>query len=534
MMRICFGMLLIGLTFGCEDRPSGQDRPNILFVISDDQSFAHTSFAGSNFVNTPGFDKIAHEGVYFANCYAGSPGCAPSRSAIVTGRHHWQNEQSGQHASVWLKKYVSFIDQLENNGYRTGRTGKGVGPFRYDAEGEDPLIRKTDAAGLTRSNIRYSPDNDQRHSTGISKINYFENFKYFLENSRKDTPFFFWFGAYEPHRVYEKGSWKRLGKKLEDAEVPGFLPDSEVTRGDILDYAVEIEWFDQHLQKMLEYLEATGELENTIVIVTADNGMPFPRAKSNAYEYGVHVPMAIRYPKNFPGGRVVDDPIGFIDLAPTMLEVTNTGKEGMPAMSGRSFLDILKSKEEGIVDSTRKYALSGRERHSSSRYLNLGYPQRAIKNKDFIFIWNMKPERWPAGAPQKFDSNDTTRLLPIHGLDQNGQYIPDAAYTDIDDSPTKTYIIENLKQDDTKRYFTLAHGKRPEYELYNVTRDPFCLENLSGVLAFRAVENELKEALLKELKRSNDPRITGPDTEIFDRYKRYSRMRKFPKPEQVE
>ena len=102
--------------------------PNILFAISDDQSFAHTSFAGCGFVNTPAFDRIAKEGIYFTNCYAGSPGCAPSRSALVTGRHHWQNEQAGQHASSWLKKYVSFIDLLEANGYITGRTGKGVSP----------------------------------------------------------------------------------------------------------------------------------------------------------------------------------------------------------------------------------------------------------------------------------------------------------------------------------------------------------------------------------------------------------------------
>ena len=100
------------LMTGCNDKEKGKtalDRPNILFVINDDQSFAHTSFSGSRFVQTPGFDRVAANGVYFTNCYAGSPGSAPSRSALVTGRHHWQNEQSGQHASSWLKKYVPFI-----------------------------------------------------------------------------------------------------------------------------------------------------------------------------------------------------------------------------------------------------------------------------------------------------------------------------------------------------------------------------------------------------------------------------------------
>ena len=146
-------ILLITVGFGCKDKntPVEMQRPNILFAISDDQSFAHTSFTGCKFVNTPAFDRIASEGIYFNNCFAGSPGCAPSRSTIVTGRYHWQNEQSGQHASSWLKKYVPFIDLLEANGYRTGRTGKGVSPFQYARDENDSLWRKTDAGGIEHS-----------------------------------------------------------------------------------------------------------------------------------------------------------------------------------------------------------------------------------------------------------------------------------------------------------------------------------------------------------------------------------------------
>tara|TARA_R110000868_G_scaffold220806_1_gene472216 strand:- start:25 stop:909 length:885 start_codon:yes stop_codon:yes gene_type:complete len=268
---------------------SAQNRPNILFAISDDQSFFHTGYEGSNFVKTPAFDRVAREGVYFSNVYAGSPGCAPSRSAIITGRHHWQNEQAGQHASAWLKKYVPFVDLLEKNGYATGRTGKGVGPFQYARTEEDSLWRKNDAAGVSHSNLKYEEQNDERFAKGINTTNYFGNFRYFVEHITKDKPFFFWYGGYEPHRSYEKGSWKNMSKNLKDVDVPQFLPDNDEIRGDLLDYAVEIEWFDLHLHRMLEYLEEIGELENTIVIVTADNGMPFPRAKANSYEYGVHV-----------------------------------------------------------------------------------------------------------------------------------------------------------------------------------------------------------------------------------------------------
>ena len=532
-----FVIFFFAITFiSCETKTSEPKRPNILFAISDDQSFAHTSFAGCNFIETPAFDRVATEGVYFTNCIAGSPGCAPSRSSIVTGRYHWQNEQSGQHASSWMKKYVPFIDLLDANGYVTGRTGKGVSPFRYASSDADSLWRKTDAGGIMHSAIRYEKGTaeDDRTAGGIGSFNYFENFKFFLDSVKADKPFFFWYGANEPHRKFEQDSWKRNNKNLADVEVPGFFPDHEIVRGDILDYAVEIEWFDLHLQRMLTYLEEIGELENTIVIVTADNGMAFPRAKANGYEYGVHVPFAVRFPKDFPGGRIIDDPLSFADLAPTILELTKTSQEGMMPISGKSVLSILKSNKQGIVDEGKKYVYTGRERHSSSRYLNWGYPQRMIRSENFLFIWNMKPDRWPAGAPQRIVAGSTDELCPMYGIDENGVHQSAWAFTDIDGAPTKSYIIENMNDENVRPFFDLAHAKREEFEMFDIKDDPFCLNDLIGNADFAEIEKELKTTLIQELKKSKDPRVVGPDTEVFDSYIRYSPMREFPKPDDVE
>lgn len=535
-------ILLYGITFifliqisGCV-QPEEPKRPNILFAISDDQSFAHTSFAGCKFIKTPAFDRVASEGIYFTNCNAGSPGCAPSRSTIVTGRYHWQNEQSGQHASSWMKKYVPFIDLLDANGYVTGRTGKGVSPFRYARSEADSLWRKTDAGGIEHSQINYengTPE-DERTAGGIAATNYFENFKYFMENVRSDKPFFFWYGAKEPHRGFEQDSWKRNNKKLEDVTVPAFFPDHEIVRGDLLDYAVEIEWFDLHLERMLNYLEEIGELDNTIVIVTSDNGMAFPRAKANGYEYGIHVPFAVRFPKDFPGGRIVNDPVSFADIAPTILELTNTNSQGMLPISGKSILKTLKSKKEGTVDPEKKYIFTGRERHSSSRYKNWGYPVRTIRSQEYLLIWNMKPERWPAGAPQRIVKGTTDELWPMYGIDENGIHQSDWAFTDIDAAPTKSYIIENMKDENMKPYFEWAHAKRPEFELFNIQKDEYCIANLIGKPEVADIEKEMRSVLLEELKKSEDPRIVGPDKEVFDSYIRYSPMREFPKPVGIE
>jgi len=528
--------VFVFLFISCSQSKNEQKRPNILFAISDDQSFEHTSFLGCKFVKTPAFDRVASEGIYFSNCIAGSPGCAPSRSALVTGRHHWQNEQSGQHASSWMKKHVPFIDLLDANGYATGRTGKGVSPFRYARDENDSLWRTTDAAGIEHSNIHYeigSPD-DERSARGISTLNYFENFKYFMENVRGEKPFFFWYGSSEPHREFEQDSWKRNGKNLNDVAVPGFFPDHEIVRGDLLDYAVEIEWFDLHLLRMLTYLEEIGELENTIVIVTSDNGMPFPRAKANGYEYGVHVPFAVRFPKNFTGGRIVDDLVGFTDIAPTILELTEISPDGMLPISGKSILNILKSKNQGEVETSGKYVFAGRERHSSSRYMNWGYPQRIIRSKDYLLVWNMKPNRWPAGDPQSIKPGTTDELLPMYGIDENGKHHSDWAFTDIDAAPTKSFIIEHMNDEIIRPFFDLAHAKRPEFEFFNIKKNPFCLNNISGKEEFAETETEMKSALMEELKNSEDPRFVGPDKEIFDSYIRYSPIREFPKPDRLE
>ncbi|NDV64134.1 sulfatase [Bacteroides sp. 224] len=525
-----------GAFSGCRVKEEPLKRPNILFVINDDQSYAHTSFAGCRFVKTPGFDRVASNGIYFENCYGGSPGSAPSRSALVTGRHHWQNKQAGQHASSWMKEYVPFVDLLASNGYHIGFTGKGVAPFQYARNDNDSLWRKGNAAGKPYNKHRYKKDDpsDPRTAGGIESINYYENFRSFLQQREEGQPFYFWYGSTEPHRAYEKGSWKRNGKNLDLVDVPDFLPPSEEVKGDMLDYAVEIEWADSHLCEMLNYLDSIGELDNTIVMVTADNGMPFPRAKANCFEYGVHVPMAISYPKGFPGKRRVSDPIGFADIAPTLLEMAGVEPDGMLPITGRSFVNILKSKKAGVVDDIKRYAYMGRERHSSSRWQNLGYPQRAVRSQDYLLVWNAKPERWPAGAPQTMNK-ETGELYPMYGVQEDGTYHRDWAFSDSDDGPSKAFLIEHYNDPAIHPYFELAFDKRPEFEIYHLENDPFCMENLAGKAAYASIEKELKEVLFNELKRSEDPRVVGPDKEVFESYIRYSgMMRAFPKPDWME
>ncbi len=482
-------------------------RPNILFVISDDQSFPHASAYGSQFVETPAFDRVAEEGVLFTNGFVASPGCSPSRAAMLTGRYPWQIEQAGTHASSFPSKYVVLPDLLEEAGYRVGYTGKGWEPGDWEVSGRD-----RNPAGPAYQEVRL----DSPHQY-MSNIDYAGNFEAFLDEGPDNTPFYFWLGTSEPHRAYEQGIGLEAGKRLEDVDVPSYLPDTPEVRSDLLDYAVEIEWFDHHLEEALSLLEKRGELDNTLIIVTSDNGMPFPRAKANLYEDGIHVPLAIRWGREVTGGRVVDDMISLIDLTPTILEAAGVEPELDYPFSGSSILEILTSGKDGIVDPSRDAAYSGRERHSYSRWNNHTYPQRAIRTQQYLYIRNFTPERWPAGTPRRIDDGE---LTPMH-----------VGYHDIDAAPSLDVMTENADDPYFNRYLYLSVGKRPAEELYDIRKDPGCITNLALDPAYETVTRSLRNRLQDFLETTEEPRVTG-EGEIWESYPRLrGPMREFPPPE---
>jgi uncharacterized sulfatase len=487
-----------------------QERPNILIAISDDQSYPHASAYGCRFIETPAFDRVARQGVLFTHAFAASPGCSPSRAALLTGRYPWQLEHAGTHASSFSAKYVAFPDLLEDAGYFVGFTGKGWGPGNYRDGG-----RSRNPAGPV-----FERHEDQDRPQGISDNDYAANFEDFLKRRPGEQPFCFWYGAHEPHRFFEKGVGEKNGGKLADVEVPTYLPDTPEVRSDLLDYGYEIEWFDKHLGRMLDTLEQAGALDNTIIIVTSDNGMAFPRAKANAYEYGIHMPLAIRWGRHVRGGRVVDDLVSLIDLAPTLLEAAGvehpSARTGQYPMSGRSLSSILRGDKAGIIEPRRTAVFSARERHSSSRYANLAYPQRCMRTRQFLYIRNFRPDRWPAGAPQKYENDGA--LGPMHG-----------GYHDIDACPTLDFFIARRDDPTIGRYFHLSVDKRPAEELYDIVNDPGCLNNLADAPDFAAIKKKLIAMFEDYLWKTADPRIVdGGD--IFETYKRYSRIRQFPPP----
>ncbi len=461
------------------------DRPNILFCIMDDASYPHMSAYETTWVETPAFDRLAAEGILFENAYVPNAKCGPSRAIVLTGRQSWQLRQIGVHLAVWPEtEFMTWMEALSSNGYTAGFTGKGWGPGRVAGNPDRPITGKEYNEHVAPAPARF-----------ISGKHYSRNFRQFLDDQESDQPWAFWYGAHEPHRRYEYGVGARLaGKEPSDVEaVPRYWPDNEVVRNDMLDYAFEIEYADQHLGEMLKLLEERGQLDNTIIVMTADNGMPFPRSKGLQYEISNHMPLAIMWKDGIQNpGRVEHGYVSFVDFAPTFLAAAGVDLEaaGMEPSPGKDMREIF---EDSYRKQDWSYVVLGQERHDYGRPENQGYPIRSIIQDGFLYMHNFKPELWPVGNPE-------------------------TGYLNTDGSPTKTAILNLRREGIDTQFWQINFGKNPQEQLFHIAVDPECLVNLADTPEYQSLKQAMKDKLFTDLARLQDPRVVGPDGDIFDSY----------------
>ena len=454
------------------------DRPNILIALADDAGM-HFGAYGCGWVETPGFDRVAREGVLFTDAYTCNSKCAPSRASIITGRNSWQLEDAANHQCNFPAEFGSVFEALGEHGYHTGHTAKGWAP------GNPGVIdgKPRELTGRAYNERTWEPP-----AEFMNRTDYAANFGDFLEDNPDGWPFCFWYGSTEPHRKYEwRAGIEKNGRRTSDIdEVYAIWPDNEVVRTDLLDYAFEVEVFDRHLRRMLDTLEDRGELQNTLVVVTSDNGMPFPRAKGQEYYYSNHLPLAIMWAEGIRNpGRTVSDMVSFIDFAPTFLDAAGVGEDesGMAPITGKSLSDIFASEQAGQVNPSRDRVLIGKERHDLGRPGDVGYPIRGIFKGDYLYLRNFEADRWPAGNPE-------------------------TGYMNCDGSPTKSEIIR-LRREGETQWWQWSFGKRPGEELYDISTDPACITNLADHPEHAKVKAALSEQLERELTEQGDPRMTG-------------------------
>jgi arylsulfatase A-like enzyme len=496
-----------------------EEPPNILFAFADDwgkYAGCYAVLEGADpwqgLVNTPHVDRIAKEGVLFDNAFVTAPSCTPCRSSILSGQYFFRTGRGAiLQGAIWDESIPTYPLMLEQAGYHIGYTykvwspgtprdaGYGGDRTRYEPAGRrfcqfSQHVAKMMAEGKAMEEAKAELYREVR-----------DNFSAFLDANDTGKPFCYWWGPTNTHRKWIAGSGKSMwGIDPEGLEgkLPPFLPDVDTVREDFADYLGEVAAFDTGLGVLLDMLEERGQLDNTLIVVSGDHGIPgFPYGKCNLYDFGTNVALAVRWPSQVPAGRVVDDFVNLMDLAPTFLEA---GRVEIPdVMTGRSILPVLQSHRHGLVDIERTFVVTGRERHvARARQENRPYPQRALRTLDYLYIINFEPDRWPMGTPNAV----TQDSIPSFDVLANNTFV---AFADLDASPTKAWIIKNKDEEWVDPYYQWAFGKRPMEELYYLRDDPYQINNIAENPAYGDVLEKMHDKLMSILQQTEDPRVTG-------------------------
>ena len=503
-----------------------ESRPNILFFFADDWGRYASIYADPNtpslndVIETPNIDRIGREGLRFTNAFVPVASCSPCRASLATGSYFWRCGSRAflnSFGSDWkgiedpFDALPKFPDILGESGYHTVKSQKTIAFTPTPSNGLDRNMprskEKFPRYGLYVSEANTPTEQQERHDYVVERTR--QELQRAMIGTPDDKPFFFIFGPINVHRPYIADSGENLWgidpDKLEGL-IPKFLPDVPDTRRDFADYLGEVLALDLMLGVMLEELEASGQLDNTLIILSGDHGVPgVPRGKTNCYDFSLRVPLLMRWPKAIQPERVVDDFVNLMDLGPTLIELA--GAQIPDTMDGRSFLTQIQSRKSGWIDPSRNSVVVGRERHfHSAREGNLPYPMRAIRTRDYLYIKNFKPDRWPMGDPDSWNGTGPPTYDELHTNTI-------VTTTDLDASLTKAYMFSHREDPSVAPLFDLTLGKRPEEELYDLRADPDQLRNLATNPENESVLKNLRQEVDTVMRQTSDPRLG----EAFDR-----------------
>lgn len=520
-IAICFALMLVA---SFPPAAHAAERLNILFFFADDWGRYASAYAPletrpspNQVIRTPHIDRIAREGALFRNAFVNAPSCTPCRSSLLSGRYFFQCGHGAILSGArWDPAIPSFPLILRDSGYRIGETWKvwspgtpndapfGAGKYAFE-KGNLPNNFSENVTRMVSEGTSLEAARNKVYEQVRS------NFRDFLAARKAEAPWMYWCGPTTVHRTWVKGSGKALwGIEPEtlQGKLPKFLPDVPEVREDFADYLGEAQAFDAYVGVIVEMLEKAGELDRTVIVISGDHGAPgFPQGKCNLYDFGVGVALAVRWPGTKPG-RVIDDFVNLMDLAPTFVEIA--GGVLPPGMSGRSLQGVMESDKSGQVDPDRTWVVTGRERHvDTARAGNVPYPQRALRTKDFLYIRNFAPDRWPMGDPAGVTDDAEP---PINALEEDTRL----AFADMDAGPTKAWLIHHRRDPQWKPFYDRAFGKRPAEEFFDCRSDPDQVRNLAEDPAYADQKRSYTERLMEILKGAGDPRVTG-DGETFER-----------------
>ncbi len=459
ILFVCLGIL-------CVDSLAAE-KPNILFLLSDDHSYPYLGCYGNKDVRTPNLDRLASQGMRFDRMFVGCPQCVPSRACLMTAR------------SAVAVRMVRFTSPLpaevpalpdllrDKGGYFTGVAGRTFhldGPPTKTPQGQSAIGEILDQKGLR---------------TFTHRVDYVENpgpmrdfggkLARFLDAVPKGKPWFFWLGFSDPHHPWDTQGPQGVPDPAK-LTLPGHLPDLPGVRSDLARYIAEVEHLDGDVQSVLDMLEKRGLANNTVVVFMGDNGMALPHGKGALTDPGIAVPLLVRWLGVVKPGTVTRTLVSGEDFAPTMLEIA--GVAPLKEMSGVSYLKLLR----GEAFEGRKYIFAERGPHGGDGSMKPDILastfdlSRCIRSDNFKLIYNCTPHQ---------------AVAPVDSQRDPGWQEMKAAFA-----------AGTLAPEFVRAYFTTP---RSTYELYDLEADPSELTNLAGNKRYAQIEYELKRALTERM-----------------------------------
>lgn len=473
-LRRLFPCLFLVMMFGGpawadEPRADSTGKPNLVLIIADDMNWDDCGVYGHPAIRTPNIDRLAHEGLLFQHAYLTTNSCSPSRSSILTGKYP---HNTGAEQLHWPLPAGSetFAAELKKTGYYTAAAGK----WHLGDEVRDHFDRIYEAS--TAGFVLPSGKDGEPPKMIAAQPSGCEDWERAIEDRPRDRPFFLWLAALDPHREYTDGALDPP-HRAEDVIVPPHLPDTADVREDLRLYYDEIGRLDTYVGKVLAKLKEQGVADDTMILFISDNGRPFPRDKTTLYDGGIRTPWIVRWPAQVKAATTTNSLVSAVDIAPTFLELAQSGAESLQT-EGQSFAKVLRDP----TLSTRAFAFAEDHWHDYEDHARCVMTQRykLIRN-DYVDL----PSTPSADAGRGLSWQNMLRLQKEGKLESHQQ--------------------------------SCFLSPRPEWELYDLQRDPGELKNRIDDPAYKPVRDRLTDAMGRWTEKTHDylPSRRTPDE--FDR-----------------
>lgn len=429
------GVFSLAPTLLAMQTAQARQTPNLLVLFADDMTYTDLGCYGNADVQTPHLDRLATESLRFNYCFNSAPMCAPTRMSLYTGIHPVRNGAYPNHSRIY-DHIRTWPDYLSDLGYHVG------------------LIGKTHHAPAEKFPFDFLGG---RHHDGGKGIDLDLGKVGSFIAKHKKTPWCLIVSSNQPHVPWNRGATSQYTPEL--FTLPPYLVDTPETREALAKYYGEISYMDNQMGQVLEYLRMTGQEEETLVIFLSEQGSNFPHCKWTCYETGLRSACLVRWPGKTEPGSATDAMIQYTDILPTFIDIAG-GDPDQHDFDGSSFLDVLTGKA-----SSHHTHVYGVQTSKGIYYGPSAYGIRTVRDTRYRLIWNLNHEN-------EFSNLVTEGFEPYLSWKEAAEQ-------------GNEFAAEQYNR----------YKSRPEFELYDLKKDPFEMINLAD----RPEQQEKKESLFRKL-----------------------------------